>query len=126
MKRFCKGASVLKPPRPRYDYIWDPDPVVSKLGLLFPHEDLPLETISKKLVLLLALGSGQRCQTLAAIRTSQISTNGDKIIIKVPDRIKTSAPGRSQPLLSFPRFNERKNLCIASLLEHYTQRTENL
>jgi len=53
VKRFCKGVSratsfdttgeishiksyMLKPSRPRYDFIWDPSPVVSKLIALFP------------------------------------------------------------------------------------------
>lgn len=126
VKWFCKGASALKSPRSRYDHIWDFAPVISKLESYFPHEDLPLEKITKKLVLLLALGSGQRCQTLAALRISQISIIGERMIIRVPDRIKTSAPGRSQPLLSFSRFIERNNLCIISFLEHYLHRTKGL
>ncbi|XP_077277629.1 uncharacterized protein LOC143905862 [Temnothorax americanus] len=126
IKRFCKGASVLKPPRPRYDHIWDPAPVISKLGTFFPHEDLSLERVTKKLALLLALGSGQRCQTLAALRRSQISITEEKMIFTVPDRIKTSAPGRRQPLLIFSRFTERSNLCIVNLLEHSLRRTKNL
>lgn len=56
IRHFCKGASILKPSKPRYDYIWDPAPVILKLGSLFPHEELSLEKITKKLVLL-ALGS---------------------------------------------------------------------
>lgn len=48
------------------------------------------------------------------------------MIIRVPYRIKTSAPRRSQPLLSFSRFTERNNLCITSLLEHYLHRTKDL
>lgn len=55
VKRFCKGVSVLKPSRPRCDHIWDPAPVIAKLSSYFPHEDLPLEKITKKLALLLAL-----------------------------------------------------------------------
>jgi integrase len=126
IRRFCKGASVLKPPKPRYDYIWDPAPVILKLGSLFPHEDLSLEKITKKLVLLLALGSGQRCQTLASLRIPFISFVNNKMVIKVPDHLKTSAPDRFQPLLLFSRFNERANLCIVSLLEHYLLRTVEL
>lgn len=48
------------------------------------------------------------------------------MLIRVPDRLKTSAPGRSQPLLSFSRFNERVNLCIVSLTEHFLQCTKDL
>jgi hypothetical protein len=126
VKRFCKGVSVLKPSRPRYDYIWDPSPVVTKLAALFPHNALSLEELTKKLVLLLALASGQRCQTLAAIRISQVSFTAARVLIRVPDRLKTSAPGRSQPLLSFPRFEGHSNLCIFDLLSEYLSRTRDI
>lgn len=126
VKRFCKGVSCTKPPRPRYDHIWDPAPVISKLKMLFPYDNLTIEEITKKLVVLLALGSGQRCQTLASIKISQISFNDRQLLIRVPDRIKTSAPGRSQPLIVFPRFVECESLCIATLVEMYLRKTEDL
>ncbi|XP_071575169.1 uncharacterized protein [Temnothorax nylanderi] len=50
IKRFCKEASVIKPPRPRYNCVWDPSPVIAELGKQFPHEDLSLEAVTKKLV----------------------------------------------------------------------------
>lgn len=125
IKRFCKGVSFLKPAKPKYDYIWDPAPVISKLGNLYPHETLSLEVVTRKLVLLLALGSGQQCQTIATLRLSQISM-GERLLIKVPDHLKTSSVGRYQPLLYFARFVERNNLCIVRLLEHYLERTKNL
>lgn len=126
IKRFCKGASVLKPQKPRYDFVWDPAPVIAKLATILPYASIPLTAVTKKLVLLLALGSGQRAQTLAAIKISQMSFSTDKLIIRIPDRIKTSAPGRAQPLLTFSRFLHRPELCIVSLLEHYLGLTKDL
>ncbi|KYM99629.1 hypothetical protein ALC62_09631, partial [Cyphomyrmex costatus] len=125
VRRFCKGVAMLKPPRPRYDFIWDPAPVIAKLALIFPYDSLSLAVITRKLVLLLALSSGQRAQTFSSIRLSQISLN-EKLIIRIPDRIKTSAPGRYQPLLCFSRFASHENLCIVRLIEHYIDRTKNL
>lgn len=125
VRRFCKGVGFLKPPKPRYDFVWDPAPVIEKLATIFPYDALTLKVITSKLVVLLALGSGQRCQTLAAIRLSQIVL-GENLIIKVPDRVKTSSVGRYQPLLCFSRFPDRKNLCIVELLEHYIKCTKDL
>ncbi|XP_067204231.1 uncharacterized protein [Linepithema humile] len=125
VRRFCKGVAVLKPPRPRYDYVWDPAPVLSKLALIYPYESLSLEIITKKLALLIALGSGHRAQTFASIRLSQVSLK-EKLIIRIPDRIKTSAPERYQPLLCFARFQDHDNLCIVLLMEHYIDRTRGL
>lgn len=60
IKRFAKDISVIKPQRPHYDFIWDPAPVITKLAKIFPYDLFTLETVTKKLILLLALGSGQR------------------------------------------------------------------
>ncbi|KYQ60563.1 hypothetical protein ALC60_00382 [Trachymyrmex zeteki] len=119
-KSFEKEAA-LKPQRPRYDFIWNPAPVIAKLASIYPYEGIPLRRITTKLVLLLALGMGQR----AAIRLSQISIS-EKIIIRCPDRTKTSAPGRYQPFFCFSRFLEQENLCIVRLTEHYIERTRAL
>jgi len=126
IKRFCKGASVIKLQKSRYDFIWDPAPVIAKLATLYPYESLQLDVITKKLILLLALGSGQRAQTLAAIKISHIIFSSDKLFIKIPDRIKTSAPGRAQPLLSFSRLVARPELCIISILYCFLSITKNL
>jgi len=64
-------------------------------------------------------------QTLASLRLSQIHVD-DKLIIKVPDRIKTSAPGRTQPLFSFSPFVENESLCILNLVKHYLHVTKDI
>ena len=125
-KRFSKVFNVEKPQRPRYDCVWDPESVIAKLAVLFPHEPLSMDIISKKLAMLLALGTGQRCQTLAAIKISQISLEANRVLIRLPDKLKTSGPGRSQPLLTLPRFRDQKELCLVSLLSRYLSRTETL
>lgn len=48
IKRFCKGISIIKPQTFRYDYIWDPAPMIAKLATIFPYHSLPLETSTKK------------------------------------------------------------------------------
>lgn len=123
VKRFCKGIAALKPPKPRYDYVWDPAPVLTKLSAIYPYDSCALKVITKKLALLLALGTGHRAQTLALLRILQISLH-EKLIIRIPDRIKTSAPGRSQPFFCFSRFPNHESLCIVRLTEHYMERTK--
>lgn len=125
VKRFFKGVAALKPPRPRYDFVWDSVPVISKLSAIYPYDSCTLSTLTKKLVLLLALATGQRVQTLFLLRLSHISLV-DRLIIRVPDRIKTSAPDRSQPFFVFSRFREHENLCIVQLIENYLAKTKSL
>ncbi|KYM93747.1 hypothetical protein ALC62_15650 [Cyphomyrmex costatus] len=59
------------------------------------------------------------------IRLSQILLD-TKLIIRCPERTKTSAPGRPQPFFCFSRFSDHDNLCIVLLTEHYIKRTKNL
>ncbi|KYN27906.1 hypothetical protein ALC57_02692 [Trachymyrmex cornetzi] len=125
IRRFCKGVAALKPPHPRYDFIWDPAPVIAKLATIYPYDSIPLKIITWKLVLLLALGTGHRAQTLNFVKLSHISL-GDKTLIRIPDRLKTSAPGRPQPLFYFSRFSDCENLCIVRLLERYIHVTRDL
>lgn len=72
-------------------------------------------------MVLLALGTGQRAQTLSFFKIFQISLN-EKLVIRVPDRIKTTAPGR--PFFTFSSFVENDNLYIYSLLKHYLNITK--
>lgn len=125
IKCFCKGVAALKPPQPRYDWVWDPAPVIAKLALIYPYNSYPLNAITRKMVLLLALATGQRAQTLASLKISQIVL-GDKLFMRIPDRIKTSAPGCSQPSFCFSRFNEQEQLCIVRIVEYYLTQTKDL
>lgn len=125
VKRYFRGVAALKSQRPRYDYIWDPSPVIDYLATLYPHEDLTLERLSGKLATLLALTTAQRMQTLAAIQLQNISIS-DSLIIKIPARLKTSGIGKSQPLLSFKPFWDKPELCVVSLVKFYLRYTENL
>lgn len=125
LTRFFKGVATLKPQRPRYDFIWDPSPVIARLAALYPHTDLSLEVMSKKLIILLALTTAQRMQTLAAIRCPNIVFS-DSVVIKIPDRIKTSRIGKSQPLLIFKQFSDKPELCVFSLLKLYLELTRGL
>lgn len=123
VKRFFKGVAKLKPPVPKYDFIWDTNIVLNYLESQYPNEELSLEMLTKKLVTLIALCTGHRIQTISLLKVSNINILPNEIIIKVPENIKTSAPGRSQPLLLLPFYNKNPKICPASTLHYYLQVT---
>ena len=59
IKRFMKGIFELKPTLPKYNCTWDLDMVLNHLKVLSPLCDLSLLQLSKKLVMLFALCTGQ-------------------------------------------------------------------
>ncbi|XP_030745181.1 uncharacterized protein LOC115890768 isoform X2 [Sitophilus oryzae] len=124
INRFVKGVSNIRPPGPKYKITWDPDPLLKYLGTLYPLEALDLEYATYKLVTLMALTSASRVQTLSLIKVQNINISVDRVEIKIPDRVKTSAPGRFQPLLIFPFFKSKQELCVASTIADYIKRTK--
>lgn len=123
MKRFFKGVSSLKPQRPRYDFTWDPQVVIELLKSWHPHENLSLKQLSGKLLMLMALITSQRMQTMSKISLDNIVVSTDFVQIKIADRIKTSKVSQNQPCLLLPFFREQPELCVASLLIKYLERT---
>lgn len=123
VKRLLKGAYKLRPTTPKYNTTWDPKLVLNFISKLVPHEDIPLGSLTKKLVALLALCTAHRVQTLSLIKIDniQFGSSGAKIIIT--DRIKTSGPNRDQPLLYLPIFNEDTTICPAKTLQDYLRAT---
>ncbi|KAK2578362.1 hypothetical protein KPH14_000929, partial [Odynerus spinipes] len=71
-----------------------------------PNDSLRLDTLTRKLVTLLALTTGHRMQTLTFIDIRNFVLRGDRLEIKIVERVKTSAINKVQPLLILPFFKE--------------------
>lgn len=126
IKRLLKGAYKLRPSVPKYASTWDPKIVLNLISTWYPNRSLSLEKISKKLAVLLALCTGRRVQKLSLVKLHNISTSPSGIKIVISDIIKTSAPGREQPILFLPYFEENKSICPATALEDYLFVTKDL
>lgn len=124
ISRLLRGCFNQRPARPRYDRIYDLEPVLDKLESLFPLQTLKIPQLTYRLVMLLALVTAHRKQTLAVIKLQDIRETRDGFEVAISDRIKTTRPGTCQPLLLLPRFQERPELCVASTLHHYLKATE--
>ncbi|XP_043270501.1 uncharacterized protein [Venturia canescens] len=126
VKRLFKGIAEKRPTRPKYDFTWDPKIVLDYLESLGNNSVLSMEVLTEKLVMLLALVTGQRMQALSLIKISNISRTGNVLQIRIPDTVKTSGRCRSQPLLTFPRCEDRRRVCVVTTLELYIERTSSI
>uniref|UniRef100_A0A1Y1L6N9 Tyr recombinase domain-containing protein n=1 Tax=Photinus pyralis TaxID=7054 RepID=A0A1Y1L6N9_PHOPY len=126
IKRFFKGVASLRPPRPRYTTLWNPELVLKHLSSWFPNEDISLEQLSLKLIMLLALVTAHRMQTFSLIELSHIIADAEGVRIFIPARIKTSGPNRNQPVLVLPFFKENSSVCAATTLIEYLNKTKNI
>ena len=120
--RFMKGVFENRPSLPRYKYTWDVNIVLEYLSLLFPHYSIPLDELSHKLVMLLALLSAQRAQTLVCLKLSNLILSNDKCNFVITDNLKGTTARRLSPVITFTKFWNAK-LCIVNVLEEYMKRT---
>ena len=126
IKRLFKAFSKQKPPKPKYNFIWDPFIVLKFLSTWYPNFSLTLEKLTRKLVTLLALTSAQRVQTLSLIKIDNIELCNTTIFVKVPDKIKTSGINRFQPLIELTTLDGHPEICVVELLKYYIEKTSNL
>ncbi|XP_050293054.1 uncharacterized protein LOC126733719 isoform X1 [Anthonomus grandis grandis] len=125
IKRFFTGVHSLRPTAPRYNYTGNPCIVLTYVKSM-SNETLSLQDLTYKLAILIALATGQRVQTLANIEVENIIIDENKVEVKIPKKLKTSAKGRIRPTLLLPFFNQDKKICLARTLIEYLNKTKNL
>ena len=126
ISRFLKGVFKLRPSKAKYNFTWDVAIVLSFLEKQGCSELLLLKELTEKTVTLLALTTAHRAQTFASIKINNIQISESEITIRVPELIKTSGPGRYQPLLVLPKFNMKPEICVATAIRVYLTRTEKI
>lgn len=75
---------------------------------------------------MLALITAHRAQTISKIKISNIVCKTDSLEIKIPDAIKTSGPGRYQPLLIIPKNVNNPTSCVAKCILEYISNTKEI
>jgi hypothetical protein len=126
IQRFLKAVYLNRPTLPRYSVTWDVLPVLNFLRTLFPLDTLSLRSLTFKLVMLIGLITGQRCQSIHLMDLNFMINyqNGVKFLISEP--VKQTAPGKEQPILVLPKYEPEEKLCVVSTLRHYISKTESL
>lgn len=123
IKRFMKGVARQNPSGPKYNVTWDPHSILSYLQTMDIHDT---QNLTKILVTLLLIATGQRLQTISLIKLSNINNLSTGLRIFIPDCIKTSGINRVQPVLDIPFFHEVPELCLANNILEYLRRTEDI
>lgn len=123
VKRYLKGIARVRPQTKKYNFIWDPQQVLQHIGNLPSNPELDLNSLTRKLVTLLALATAHRLQTLSLIKIKNINISHFGVQIFITDNIKTSKPGSFQPCLSLPYYEENPNLCVATAINTYIEKT---
>ena len=123
--RILKGVFTDKPPLPKYVETWDVDTVLEVLKHWPCLDKIDLKKLTLRTVMLLAIVSGQRGQSIHKLHVEDIHFVKDKCIISYSSLLKHSRIGTHLAPMEFERF-EDPNLCIVSHLKKYINVTANL
>lgn len=126
IKRFMKGVFHNRPVFPRYQQTWDVNKVLNYLENLGPSCDLTLKDLTLKLNILILLISGQRCQSIKLLDVRQLRVVGKTVCIVIDQLVKQSRPGKAQPVIMLPYFEQNPVLCVYSTLKEYLVRTREI
>lgn len=124
--RVLKGVFESRPSLPKYSSTWDAKHVLDYLRNLHPAETLTLKDLTHKLVMLMALLSGQRRQTLHSFKVSDMHLSSEKCTFVLKTLLKTSRPGRHLSTVEFLAYHPDNRLCVVTYMFEYLKRTSGL
>lgn len=126
ISRFLKGIFELRTPSPRYTTIWDVSIVLNYLRSLHPTSSLTLKQLTHKLVMLIALLSAQRLQTLQLLDVNNLHLDGKEAVFFLPNKLKQSRPGSNPLRVVLASYQADMNLDVYHVLQHYINVTSSL
>ena len=128
IQRFFKGVFEQKPTHTGISKVttWDPKIVLDYLEMFSPNTDITLKELTLKVTMLLALLSGQRCQTILCLDLNNMLIEDSKCTFFITKLLKHSIKGRHQKPLQFEAFTLNSNICIVNALKSYISRTQTL
>lgn len=122
VRRVVKGVFQNRPSLPKYHETWDVDIVLNTLTD-WPHaEHLSLKQLTLRTVMLLALLSGQRGQTIHQLTTEDVKMYNSKCVLVYSSLLKQSRPGGHVKPLEIEAFVNKK-LCLVHHLKLYIDKT---
>lgn len=124
--RFMRGVFNLRPSMTRYKVTWDVSVVLEYLCTLFPLSSLTLKYLSLKLVMLIALTSAQRLQTLQMLKINLMNQFESCFVFSFDCPLKHSRPKKGIKPLELKAYQADERLCVYKVLVEYLQRTEQL
>ena len=119
ISRLMRGIKSTRPSKPRYNGTWNPNVVTSHLKSC---ENKTLKELTHSLVMLLALVTGQRAQTLHALKISDMTIEEELVFFTLSSPLKNRGVGEVIELVPF----EDKKLCVVTLLHEYLFKTKEI
>ena len=125
IKRFMKRIFHLRPILPKTLFTWDVKKVLKFLETMH-NKKVTFRLLSVKVAVLMALATGQRCQTLSVMDIENMEITQEYVKIRIGELLKQSKPNKHLAEIFIEAFNQNPAICIVTALTFYIKKTENL
>ena len=126
VSKLMRGIFNSNPPRPRYNHTWDISIVLTMLRGWTPNSGLTLDKLTYKMVMIMALVTAQRVQSLHKLNLDAMTISNGKITFHMQGLLKQDRPGSSGHTLEFLAYPADTRLCIVTLISRYISVTKSL
>ena len=126
VSRFMRGIYKCNPPTPRYQTTWNVQTVLTYLSSQDSVEKLDLKSLTLKLLMLIALVSAQRGQSMHMLDTACMKVTESSYEFSLPEHVTQSRPSFKMPSVILKAYPINKALCVYSHLTEYLRRTQSL
>ncbi|XP_068671158.1 uncharacterized protein [Montipora foliosa] len=125
IKRFMNGIFQSRPPLPRYCKTWDVNLVLQYIGSMGNSQELSLKDLTLKLVMLVALTTAQRGQSLQLLDTQNMVQEETAYTFMLNSNLKQSKPGKSTSdlVIKLIAYPYDRNLCVVNACSVYLAKT---
>ena len=123
VKRFMRSVFNKRPSLPKYNVTWDVTLVLNYLKTLSPVKYISVALLTKKLVMLMLLLSGQRGQSIHLLDVRNMTLTFSTATFRIADVLKTTKPGSHVQEIAFKAFAPDRRLCVVTVLKEYLKRT---
>ena len=120
-----KGVFNLRPPQPKYVFIWDVEKVLNFMDSLPVNKELSPKILTLKVATLMSLTAASRCSEISVLNIKFMVRTEDSYIFTFDKLFKSWRQGKPPPSLEFAAYLPNKKLCIVEAVEDYLQLTKN-
>ena len=124
--RFMKGVYKSTPPMPGYKTTWDIQVVLTYLSSFPMVSDLPVKPLTFKTIMLVALVTVQRGQSLHMLDIQFMTEFADRFEFVLPEHVKQTRPGYEPPSIMLKAYPADQSLCVFTHMKEYLQRKKPL
>ena len=122
--RVMKGIFLRRPSLPNNNVMWDTEVILLWLKKMSLVNTLSLKNLTRKLVILIAILTGQRAQTMNKILLNNVTKSGTGYSIRIGDILKQTKPGKHQYELFLGAYPPDRRLCVVTVWKEYESRTK--